>query len=66
MERYRQGHTTDNVQLDAPTSRAVAKGIGEKLQKALGTEQRFPDRLQQLLDRMRASEALDTVPAADR
>lgn len=52
---------TDDVQLDTPTSRAVAKGIGEKLQQALGTEQRFPDRLQKLLDEMRDREAHPTV-----
>jgi hypothetical protein len=51
--------TTSNVQLDAPTSRAVAKGIGEKLQQALNTEPRFPDHLQKLLDAMHDREADD-------
>jgi hypothetical protein len=45
------------IDLDAPTSRAVAKGIGEKLQQTLDPEQRFPDRLQKLLDKIRDSEA---------
>ena len=46
-----------SVQLDAPTSRAVAKGIGEKLQQTLVTETRFPDRLQKLLDALSEREA---------
>lgn len=52
-------NTTD-IQIDAPTSRAVAQGIGEKLRQTLGTEPRFPDRLQQLLTEMRDLEAHET------
>jgi hypothetical protein len=48
--------TTNDVQLDAQTSRAVAQGIGERLRQALGTEGPFPDRLQRLLDEMRDRE----------
>ena len=51
--------TTSNLDIDAPTSRAVAKGIGEKLQQTLGTEERFPDHLQKLLDAMHDREATD-------
>jgi hypothetical protein len=47
---------TNDVQLDARTSRAVAQGIGERLRQALGTEGPFPDRLQRLLDEMRDRE----------
>ena len=43
--------------MDASTSRAVAKGIGEKLQRTLDTQQRYPDRLQKLLEKMRDQEA---------
>jgi hypothetical protein len=58
MEPVMAGRITpSNVQLDPPTSRAVAKGIGEKLQQTLGTEQRFPDRLQKLLEAMHDREA---------
>ena len=53
--------TTSNLEIDAPTSRAVAKGIGEKLQQTLRTEQRFPDHLQKLIDAMHDREA--TEPA---
>lgn len=49
--------STDRLQMDAPTSRDVAKGVGEKLQRTLGTEQQFPDRLQKLLEKMRNQEA---------
>jgi len=52
----------DDVQLDALTSRAIAKGVGERLRQALGTEAPFPDRLQKLLDEMRDREACDTGP----
>jgi hypothetical protein len=48
--------TTNDLQLDARTSRAVAQGIGERLRHALGTEGPFPDRLQRLLDEMRDRE----------
>ena len=51
--------TTHDVQLDAPTSRAIANGIGERLRQALGTEAPFPDKLQKLLDQMRDREADD-------
>lgn len=51
-----------DVQLDAPTSRAVANGIGERLRQALGREATFPDRLQKLLDEMHDREARDTGP----
>jgi hypothetical protein len=62
MELVMAGHiTTDNVQLDATTSRAVANGIGEKLRQSIGTEQRFPDRLQELLDKMRDLETRETA-----
>lgn len=54
------GRMSETVHLDAPTSRAVAKGIGEKLQQTLGTEQQCPDRLQKLLDEMRARETRET------
>ena len=47
----------DSVQLDAPTSRAVANGIGERLRQSLGGEATFPDKLQKLLDEMRDREA---------
>lgn len=49
----------DSVQLDAPTSRAVANGIGERLRQALGGEAPFPAKLQNLLDEMRDREARD-------
>lgn len=49
--------TTNEVQLDARTSRDVARGIGERLRQALGAEGPFPDRLQRLLDEMRDREA---------
>jgi hypothetical protein len=49
--------TINDVELDERTSRAVAHGIGERLRKALGPEGPFPDRLQELLDEMRAREA---------
>ena len=51
--------TTNDVQLDAGTSRAVAHGIGERLRQALGAEGPFPDRLQRLLDEMRDRETHD-------
>ena len=54
--------THDDVQLDAPTSRAIANGIGERLRQALGAEAPFPDKLQKLLDEMRDREAHDTGP----
>jgi len=54
--------TTHDVQLDAPTSRAIANGIGERLRQALGTETPFPDKLQKLLDAMRNREADDSEP----
>jgi len=47
----------NSAQLDAPTSRAVANGIGERLRQALGGEAAFPDKLQKLLDEMRDREA---------
>jgi hypothetical protein len=53
--------THDSVQLDAPTSRAVAKGIGERLRQALSSDAPFPDRLQKLLDQMREHEARETT-----
>ena len=43
----------------ADQPRRRANGIGEKLQQTLGTEQRFPDRLQKLLEAMRDREAGD-------
>jgi hypothetical protein len=49
--------TSKNVEIDAPTSRAVANGIGEKLQQTLGTEQRFPEQLQKLLEQLHDREA---------
>jgi hypothetical protein len=49
--------TMNDVELDAWTSRAVAHGIGERLRKALAPEGPFPERLQELLDEMRAREA---------
>ena len=51
--------TISNLEIDAPTSRAVAQGIGEKLQQTLGTELRFPDHLQKLLDAMHDREAIE-------
>jgi hypothetical protein len=53
--------TSKDVHLDATANRAVTKGIGEKLQQTLSPEQRFPDRLQRLLEAMddREAEALD-------
>lgn len=52
------GHTTsDDSEMDAPTSRAVSHGIGEKLRQTLGPESGCPDRLQKLLDAMRDREA---------
>jgi hypothetical protein len=53
--------THDSVQLDAPTSRAVANGIGERLRQALGNEAPFPDKLQKLLDEMREREARESA-----
>ena len=49
--------TTDDTEMDVPTSRAVAHGIGEKLRQTLGPESRCPDQLQRLLDEMRDREA---------
>jgi hypothetical protein len=57
--------TTEELQIDPPTSRAVARGIGEKLQQTLATEQRFPDRLQKLLDRMRELESREAPTRGD-
>ena len=52
------GHTTtDDSEMDATTSRAVAHGIGEKLRQTLGPESGCPDQLQKLLDEMRDREA---------
>jgi hypothetical protein len=48
-----------NEKIDAPTSRAVAHGIGEKLRQSLGAESHFPDRLQRLLNALRDREAHD-------
>ncbi|MDQ8729894.1 hypothetical protein [Bradyrhizobium sp. LHD-71] len=60
MEPVMAGRITiSNVQLDAPTSRAVADGIGERLRQALGAEPPVSDRLQKLLDEMRQREARD-------
>jgi hypothetical protein len=59
------GRTADNIHLDATTSRAVAHGIGERLRQSINTDQRFPDRLQELLDEMRTREARE-VPADKR
>jgi hypothetical protein len=53
--------THDSVQLDAPTSRAVAHGIGERLRQALGSEAPFPDRLQNLLDEMHDREMRESA-----
>jgi 3-dehydroquinate synthetase len=53
--------THDSVQLDAPTSRAVANGIGERLKQSLGSDAPFPDRLQKLLDQMREIEARESA-----
>ena len=52
----------NDVQLDAPTSRAVANGIGERLRQAIGTEAPFPDKLQKLLDEMRDRETREIGP----
>ena len=49
--------TMNDAELDARISRAVAHGIGERLRNALGPEGPFPERLQELLDEMRAREA---------
>jgi hypothetical protein len=57
--------TTNDIQMDARTSRAVAHGIGERLRQALGTEGPFPDRLQKLLDEMRDREVHEKRPAGD-
>ncbi len=58
MELVMPGHiTTDDAKIDAPTSRAVAHGIGEKLRQTLAPESQFPDQLQKLLDEMRNREA---------
>jgi hypothetical protein len=57
MEQVMAGRTTENIQLDATTSRAVARGIGERLRQSINADQRFPDRLQRLLDEMRDREA---------
>ena len=58
-----------DITLDAPTSRAVAQGIGEKLRQTLRTEADFPDKLQELLDELhRREEGHDEAsrPAGDR
>jgi len=47
--------------IDATTSREIVRGIGEKLRQSLGAEQRFPDRLQRLLDALRERELLDAA-----
>lgn len=58
MELVMPGHiTTDDAAMDAPTRRAIARGIGEKLRQALETESGCPDQLQKLLDEMRDREA---------
>ena len=51
------GRIAIDFTLDAPTSRAVAQGIGEKLRQTLGPETGFPDQLQKLLDELREREA---------
>jgi hypothetical protein len=58
-----------DIALDAPTSRAVAQGIGEKLRQTLGTEAGFPDKLQELLDELHRRETGQHEigqPVADR
>ena len=55
-------NSVHDVQLDAPTSRAIANGIGERLRQAIGTEAPFPDKLQKLLDEMRDREAREIGP----
>jgi hypothetical protein len=42
--------------IDPAAGRAVAKGISEKLRQTLGPDPQMPDRLQQLLNRLRESE----------
>ena len=47
---------TTDITLDAPTSRAVAQGIGEKLRQTIAAEPGFPDQLQRLLDELHERE----------
>ncbi|ETR74921.1 hypothetical protein X566_19225 [Afipia sp. P52-10] len=55
----------DGLQLDPSTSRAVARGIGEKLKQTIGFSAPFPDRLQHLLNELQAREAHEP-PADDK
>lgn len=48
--------TFDQMQLDALTSRAIAKGIGERLRQVMGAEPSYPDELQRLINEMRERE----------
>jgi hypothetical protein len=59
MELVMPDRITNDTKMDAPTSRAVAHGIGEKLRQTLGTDSRFPDQLQKLLEEIRDREARD-------
>lgn len=48
--------TPNGLPIDPSTSRAISRSIGEKLKQTIGPDAPFPDRLQQLLDEMRARE----------
>lgn len=52
--------TPNGLPIDPSTSRAVTRGIGEKLKQTIRPEASFPDRLQQLLDEMQAREARES------
>lgn len=57
---------SNDTKMDAPTSRAVAHGIGEKLRQTLDTDSRFPDQLQKLLEEMHNREARDVSAKGGR
>ena len=44
------------VPIDPAAGRAVAKGISETLRQTLGPDPQMPDRLQELLNRLRQNE----------
>lgn len=52
--------TPNGLPIDPSTSRAITRGIGEKLKQTIGPDTPFPDRLQQLLNEMQARETRDS------
>lgn len=57
---------SNGLPIDPSTSRAITRGIGEKLKQTIGPDTAFPDRLQQLLDEMQARETRDSSDAPSK